>query len=222
DEGAQRATDELAGERDLVAVVAQWRRAGEDALGGIGARGVVERAALEALLGGEHAPGHRRDATHHDAHVARHPAIDPRGRRDRDEGEAPGLAVHRFEVRALSRERSLGHAHLHDQLGRAKGVLSALTTVWRDEEVGELHAALAARARQRDLRVVRDQRRYQIRGRDHRAFACADDRVVAVLTIDREAPRATFEPAHRPLVAEVPAAVALQQVSADRAHRAKL
>jgi len=46
----------------------------------------------------------------------------------------------------------------------------------------------------------------------------ADDRVVAVLAIDGEAALPALEPALHALIAEVPAAIALQEVAADRSH----
>ena len=46
--------------------------------------------------------------------------------------------------------------------------------------------------------------------------------MIAVLTVDGEAPIAALEPAGHAFVAEVPAAIALHEVAADRAHVAEL
>src|SRR2546430_322187 len=91
-----------------------------------------------------------------------------------------------------------------------RSTLFPYTTLFRrDEEVRELHVPPAPRAREGDLGVIGDERRDEIRGRDHHAFARADDRVVAILAIDREAAGPALEPARRALVTEVPAAVPL-------------
>ena len=101
-------------------------------------------------------------------------------------------------------------------------MLAPLAPARCDEEIDQFHAPLTARAGERDLGVVRDERRDEVRWRDHDALLCADDRVIAVLAVDRETACPALEPARRALVAEVPTPIALQQVPADRAHRAEL
>src|SRR5207253_9958198 len=93
----------------LVAVVAKRRRAGEHTIGRVGAGGVVESRSLEAFFGCAHAPGNWGHSTHDQADVTRHTALDLRRRRDGDVREAPGLAIHRLETGAASRERSEEH-----------------------------------------------------------------------------------------------------------------
>src|SRR5712692_4367779 len=101
-------------------------------------------------------------------------------------------------------------------------MLAPLAAVRRDVEVRELQSALAPRAHEGDLGVVRDERRHEVGWGDRDAVLCAEDRVQPVLALHREAFRSALEPAHRRLVAEVPAPVPLQQVAADGPHRAEL
>src|SRR5581483_9190908 len=222
DELAERAADQLARERDLVAVVAQRRRVAEQRVRGGETGVVVEGGAVELLLRGGHAPRHRRDAAEHETHVARLAVADACGRRDRDEREAPRLPLHRLEVRAAALERLLGHAHRGDELARPQRVLAPHAAARGDEEVGELAAPATEARRDLDLRVAGDERGREVGRRHHPALVRADDRVVAVLAVDGEAAVAALEPARHALVAEVPAAVPLQQVAADRAHVAEL
>src|SRR4029077_13325736 len=74
----------------------------------------------------------------------------------------------------------------------------------------------------RDRGVVRDEGGHQIGRRYAHALLRADDRVVAILTVDRETAVAALEPADRSLVAEIPAPVALQEGPAERAPGAQL
>src|SRR5438477_6692320 len=137
DEGAKGAANELARERELVAVVAERRRSGEDTLGGVRTRGLVELAALESFLGRGDPPRDRGDAPEDDAHVSRHATLDAGRGGDGDEREAPRLAVHRLLVRTLPRERGFGDADLGDELARPERVLAPLAAMRRDEEVRE-------------------------------------------------------------------------------------
>src|SRR5438128_12239321 len=57
---------------------------------------------------------------------------------------------------------------------------------------------------------------------DHTGMPLREDRMVAVLAVGREAFLTAFEQALHVLVAEVPAAVALAQAAAERAHVADL
>src|SRR5438128_2321910 len=77
-----------------------------------------------------------------------------------------------------------------------------------------------ARARERDLGVVREKRRDEIGRRHDDAVLRTDDRVIAILAVDRETAVAALEPANRAFVAEIPAPIPLQEISADGAHRA--
>ena len=82
---------------------------------------------------------------------------------------------------------------------------------------------LALRPQHLGRRAQGDQRRGQRRGVDDDArVALGEDGVVAVLAVQGEALVAALEQAVDVLVAEVPAAVALAQVAAERAHVADL
>src|SRR5207247_3564664 len=119
-------------------------------------------------------------------------------------------------------EGCLGHADFSDQLPWPNRRFTPFAPARCHEEIDQYHLPLTARAGERDLSVIRDERRHKVRRRDHHALLSTDDRVIAVLAIDGEAAGPTLEPARRAFVAEVPAPIALQQVSADRAHRAEL
>ena len=91
------------------------------------------------------------------------------------------------------------------------------------EELGQLDRALALRPQHLGRRPQGDQRRGQRRGMDDDALvALGEDGVIAVLAVEGEALVAALEQAVDVLVAEVPAAVALAQVAAERAHVADL
>src|SRR5438128_2522494 len=156
DERAERAANELACEGHLVAVVAERLRRCEDQVGRGEAGVVVERAPFELLVGRRDRPGGGSHAAEHDAHVMRLAILDPRRCRDRNEREAPRLAVHRLEERAASLERRVGDPHRRDELALLDRVLFALPPARRDEELSELHRAAADAGGDLDLRVVRD------------------------------------------------------------------
>src|SRR5438309_4451997 len=210
DERAEGAADELACEGHLVAVVAERLRRREDRLGRGEAGVVVERAPFERLVRRRDRPGGGRHAAEHDAHVVGPPVLDLRRRGDGHEREAPGLAIHRLEERAASLERRVGDPYGRDELALLDRVLLALPPARCDEELAELQRAPADAGSDLDLRVVRDQRRREIGRSDHHALRRTEDRVIAVLAFRRETARAAFEPAGHGLVAEVPAAVALE------------
>jgi hypothetical protein len=213
---------ELARERDLVAVVAQRLGALDRSVRGSLAGGLVERAALEELLGVARAPGHRGDPAQDDARIAGDAADALAGHRDRDLGEAPGLPFHRLLERAATGERVLRHADLDDQLARTDGVLPAVLPLRRAVQVGERDGPPPARALEQHRRVVGDERRGEVRGSDGDALLRAEDRVAPAVPVHGEAADAALQPAGVGLVAEVRAAVALQEVPADGPHRAQL
>src|SRR5690242_5414725 len=83
------------------------------------------------------------------------------------------------------------------------------------------NGARAARALDDGLRLERDEHGREIGGMHGDAGALLEDGVILVLAVAGVALNAALEPA-LDIAAEVPAAIALQQVAADRRHGPQL
>ena len=135
-------------------------------------------------------------------------------RGDTDEREGEQTAIHRLEVGARLRR---GHVELEDQLAGLE--CRHLAVVIRRKAVEVRERQLASVCSQR--RVEREQGGGGIRGVRRRAGRVRKDGVLAVHSRAGEAAVAAMEPTGV-LEPPVPAARRLEEVAADRAHRAEL
>ena len=116
-----------------------------------------------------------------------------------------------------------GNGHAEDQVIGLERVFPVGGAGGGLEELGQLHFTFALRSLHLGLGAQGDETRSQ-RGRidDDALVPLGEDRVVAIFAVQGKALVAALQQADGRLVPEVPAAVALAEVAAERAHVADL
>src|SRR5262249_2184651 len=159
-----------------------------------------------------------RYVTKNNVYVSRPPALQAGSTGGLNERPVVGLLVPDFIAGVAQPALGNGDGQ-HDLVGR-QDVLALLGRLRRVEEAGQVRLfPFAVRSEHVHDRAQGDQGRGQRRRTDDNALMpLSVNSVVAVLAVQREALVAALEQALDVLVAEIPAAIALAEVAAERAH----
>jgi len=166
-------------------------------------RGLVESCGRVELPGDRSYPGEGDS----------NPAVEARGG-NADDRKRPLPPVHRLEVGGRVSRRNV---ELEDELVRSEG--RDVAVVVRRQPVELRDRKLTPRCAQGGAK--REQRRRDVRRVSGRALLVAEDRVLAVRAVSRKALLAAMQPAVE-AQPPVPTSCRLQEIAADRPHRAQL
>ena len=210
-----------AGHGEFVAVFGQWLGGRYRHFAGLSCDLGGDLPAGEKLLHGLQAPGNRGDAGKHYSGARHCIAVALDDGSHADFGMGPGGPVHELEVAADRILRRRRHQNSREEFGFAEHILVDRIHPRQDKELRRRHFPLAIWPGKLEYRLVSHEHRRDVRGMHDKARAAAENRVLAVFTVHREALVAAGLEAIK-AVAVIPAPGALGHVAGEGSDIADL